>query len=78
DAAINRLLQLCQRDINRSVKGVLNTDETLWINLMIDRAALILPRLQRSGQSPERAHHLLYALRIGLCVMRLRRCDAHA
>ncbi len=78
DSAIKRLLQLCQRDINRSVEGKLNTDETLWTNLMIDRAALILPRLQRSGQSPERAHHLLYAMRIGLCVMRLRRCDAHA
>lgn len=78
DAAINRLLKLCQRDINRSVKGVLNTDETLWINLMIDRAALILPRLPRSGQSSERAlNHLLHTLRIGLCVMRLRRCDAH-
>lgn len=69
DSAIKRLLQLCQRDINRSVEGKLNTDETLWTNLMIDRAALILPRLQRSGQSPERAHHLLYAMRIGLCVM---------
>ncbi|TKI07911.1 FUSC family protein [Martelella alba] len=79
DAAIKRLLNVCQRDINRSVKGVLNTDETHWTNLMIDRAALILPRLQRSGQSPERAlNPLLHALRIGLCVMGLRRCDAHA
>ncbi|MEN2598725.1 hypothetical protein, partial [Acinetobacter baumannii] len=59
DAAIKRLLKLCQRDINRSVKGVLNTDETLWINLMIDRAALVLPRLPRSGQSSEQAlNHL--------------------
>lgn len=78
DAAIKRLLKLCQRDINRSVKGMLNIDETRWTNLMIDRAALLLPRLQRSGQSPERAlNHLLHALRIGLCVMHLRRCDAH-
>ncbi|WP_226092950.1 FUSC family protein [Dickeya oryzae] len=79
DAAIKRLLKLCQRDINRSVKGVLNIDETHWTNLMIDRAALILPRLQRSGQSPELAlNHLLHALRLGLCVMYLRQCDAHA
>ncbi|MFW8236160.1 FUSC family protein, partial [Klebsiella pneumoniae] len=49
------------------------------INLMIDRAALVLPRLPRSGQSSEQAlNHLLHTLRIGLCVMRLRRWDAHA
>ena len=78
DSAIKRLLKLCQRDINRSVKGLLNINETLWTNLMIDRAALILPRLQRSGQSPECAlDHLLHALRIGLSIMRLRRCDTH-
>lgn len=79
DVAINRLLNLCQRDIRRSVKGVLKTDEAHWTNLMIDRAALLLPRLQRSGQSSEQAlNHLLHALRIGLCVMRLRRCDTQA
>src|SRR5690606_19755911 len=32
DAAINRLLKLCQRDIRRSVKGELNVDETHWTN----------------------------------------------
>lgn len=77
EAAIKRLLKLCQRDINRSMKGTLNTDETRWTNLMIDRMALLLSRLQRSGQSPERAlNHLLHALRIGLCVRQLRRSDA--
>ncbi|MDC6119997.1 FUSC family protein [Serratia rubidaea] len=79
DAAINRLLKLCQRDIRRSVKGELNVDETHWTNLMIDRAALLLPRLQRSGQSSQLAlDQLLHALRVGLCVMHLRRCDAQA
>lgn len=79
DAAINRLLKLCQRDIRRSLKGVLKRDETYWTNLMIDRAALLLPRLQRSGHASQLAlNHLLYALRIGLCVMQLRRCDKQA
>ncbi len=79
DAAISRLLKLCQRDIHRCVKGELKADETHWTNLMIDRAALLLSRLQRSGQSSELAlDHLLHYLRIGLCVMRLRRCDTQA
>ena len=79
DAAINRLLKLCQRDIRRSVNGVFKGDETHWTNLMIDRAALLLPRLSRSGPSSARAlDHLLHFLRTGLCVMHLRRCDAPA
>ena len=79
DAAINRLLKLCQRDLRRSLKGVLKRDETYWTNLMIDRAALLLPRLQRSGHASQLAlNHLLHALRIGLCVMQLRRCDTQA
>jgi uncharacterized membrane protein YccC len=39
DAAINRLLKLCRRDIRRSVKGVFKPDEMYWTNLMIDRTA---------------------------------------
>lgn len=79
DAAINRLLKLCQRDIRRSVNGVFKGDETHWTNLMIDRAALLLPRLPRSGPSSARAlARLVHFLRIGLCVMRLRRCDTPA
>lgn len=75
DAAINRLLKLCQRDIRRSVNGVFTGDETHWTNLMIDRAALLLPRMQRSGDASSRAlDHLLHFLRVGLCVMHLRRC----
>ncbi|EPF1297509.1 FUSC family protein [Klebsiella michiganensis] len=79
DAAIKRLLKLCQRDIRRSVSGVFKGDETHWTNLMIDRAALLLPRLPRSGQSSARAlDRLVHFLRIGLCVMRLRRCETPA
>jgi len=79
DAAINRLLKLCQRDIRRSVNGVFKGDEIHWTNLMIDRAALLLPRLPRSGQSSARAlDHLVHFLRVGLCVMHLRRCDTPA
>ncbi|MBK0000537.1 FUSC family protein [Erwinia sp. S38] len=75
DAAIKRLLKLCQRDIRRSVNGVFKGNETHWTNLMIDRAALLLPRLQRSGPSSALAlDRLLHFLRIGLCVMHLRRC----
>ncbi|WP_447855222.1 FUSC family protein [Enterobacter sp. WI-ESBL-E8] len=74
DAAIARLLSLCQRDIRRSVKGTLWVDETHWINLMMDRTALLLLRLQRSEHAPEQAiDRLLHALRLGLSVMHLRR-----
>lgn len=76
DAAINRLLKLCQRDIRRSVNGVYKGDETHWTNLMIDRTALLLPRMPRSRPSSARALvHLMYFLRVGLGVMHLRRCD---
>ena len=49
DGAITRLLNLCQRDIRRSVKGTLRVDETYLINLMMDRTALLLPRLLGRG-----------------------------
>lgn len=76
DVAITRLLNLCQRDIRRSVKGTLRVDETHWINLMMDRTALLLPRLQHSERAPEQAlDRLLHALRLGLSVMHLRRSD---
>ena len=79
DAAIKRLLKLCQRDIRRSVSGVFKGDETHWTNLMIDRAALLLPRLPRSGQSSARAlDRLVHFLRVALCVMRLRHCETPA
>lgn len=73
DSAVNRLMKLCQRDIYRMFKGTLQIDETRWTNLMIDRAALLLPRLQRSELSSESIlTHLLHTLRIGLCISYLR------
>jgi hypothetical protein len=55
------------------------SDETHWTNLMIDRAALLIPRLPRSGASSARAlDHLLHFLRIGLSVRHLRRGDSPA
>ncbi|WBU51348.1 FUSC family protein [Kosakonia pseudosacchari] len=77
DAAIERLLRVCRRDVRRSVKGVFKPGETHWTNLMIDRTALLLPRLQRSGHSAEQTlNQMLHALRIGLSVMHLRRFQA--
>lgn len=74
DAAIQRLLRICQRDIRRSVKGVMMLDEVHWTNLMMDRAALLLPRLQRSEQAAgDVLQAMLHALRIGLAVVHLRR-----
>ena len=79
DAAINRLLKLCRRDIRRSVKGVFKPDEMYWTNLMIDRTALLLPRLQRSQHDSGKVlEHMLHYLRIGLSVMHLRHCYSHA
>jgi hypothetical protein len=53
------------------------SDETHWTNLMIDRAALLIPRLPRSGASSARAlDHLLHFLRIGLSVRHLRCGDS--
>ncbi|MEJ8324829.1 FUSC family protein [Kosakonia sacchari] len=77
DAAIERLLCACRRDVRHSVKGVFKPDETHWTNLMIDRTALLLPRLQRSEHSAEQTlNQMLHALRIGLSVMHLRRFQA--
>lgn len=79
DAAINRLLALCQRDIRRSIQGVFTPDEKRWTNLMMDRAALLIPRLQRSGPSSGQAlNFMLHSLRTGLCIMRLRRGNPQA
>lgn len=73
DSAINRLLQICRRDIRRSVKGAFTTDEVHWTNLMIDRTALLLPRLQRSKHSSGQVlNDMLRYLRTGLSVMHLR------
>jgi uncharacterized membrane protein YccC len=78
DAAINRLLKLCRRDIRRSVKGVFKPDDAL--DQSDDRQnSLLLPRLQRSEHASEQVlEHMLHYLRIGLSVMHLRHCYSRA
>ncbi len=78
DAAINRLLKLCRRDVKRSAKATFTPDEVSWTNLMIDRTALLLPRLQRSEQSAEQIlNQMLHYLRTGLAALHLRQLLAH-
>lgn len=78
DAAINRLLQLCRRDVKLSAKGAFIPDDVAWTNLMIDRTALLLPRLQRSEQSAEQIlNKMLHYLRAGLATMHLRQLLIH-
>lgn len=50
DVAIKRLLQLSRRDISRRALGAA-PDEARWTSLMIDRTALLLPRLRASRNS---------------------------
>ena len=74
DAAINRLLRICRSDIRRSVKGLFIRDELYWTNLMMDRTALLLPRLSPSEQSSEQIlSQMLHYLRLGLAARQLRR-----
>lgn len=74
DAAINRLLRICRSDIRRSVKGIFARDELYWTNLMMDRTALLLPRLSPSEQSSEQIlSQMLHYLRLGLAARQLRR-----
>ncbi|MDT3377352.1 FUSC family protein [Labrys neptuniae] len=72
DAAINRLLRLSRRDVSRRALGGL-PDEAHWRSLMIDRTALLLPRLRVSKKDyldvlDDTLHHL----RIGHAVAQLR------
>ncbi|WP_409307377.1 FUSC family protein [Pectobacterium sp. B1J-3] len=73
DAAIHRLLKICRRDIRHSKRSVVSND-VYWTNLMIDRTALLLPRLPRSKQSSGQVlNQMLHYLRIGLTTLHLRR-----
>ncbi|AEX51789.1 FUSC family protein [Rahnella aquatilis] len=74
DSAIRRLLHRCRRDIRYRAKGLSSTHDVTWMNLMIDRTALILPRLQRSNQAADAVlNSLLNYLNTGLAVTYLRR-----
>ncbi|WP_413738399.1 FUSC family protein [Sodalis sp. RH21] len=74
DSAINRLLHRCRRDIRHRAMGLSSNNDVRWTNLMIDRTALLLPRLQRSSQPAELVlDNMLNYLNIGLAVTHLRR-----
>lgn len=71
--AISRLLRLSRRDVGRRAQGGA-PNEAYWTSLMIDRTALLLPRLRASG----RAHadildDTLRHLRIGHAAGQLRK-----
>jgi uncharacterized membrane protein YccC len=73
DAAISRLLRLSRRDVGRRALGDA-PDDMHWTNLMIDRTALLLPRLRVSNKGyldvfDDTLHHL----RIGHAVGPLRK-----
>ncbi|ABD87548.1 FUSC family protein [Rhodopseudomonas palustris] len=77
DAAINRLLRLSRKDVMRRAHGHA-PDEAHWTNLMVDRTALLFPRLQQSKKSycgvlDDTLHHL----RIGRAVGHLRQKMQH-
>ncbi len=73
DTAINRLLHLSRRDVGRRALGAA-PDEAHWTSLMIDRTALLLPRLRVSGNAySDVLDDTLHHLRIGHAVGRLRK-----
>lgn len=74
ETAIRRLLTLCQRDIRRAARGRLAHNAHRWTNLMIDRTALLLPRLPQSGPAAgQLLNTMLRDIRTGLAVIHLRR-----
>ena len=65
EVAIDRLLRLAQRDVARRARGS-GPAKTAWTGLMIDRAALLLPRLHLSARSTtETLDMTMRHLRIG-------------
>jgi uncharacterized membrane protein YccC len=73
DGAINRLLRLSRRDVRRRALGAA-PNETRWASLMIDRTALLLPRLRLTGNAyPDVLDDVLRHLRIGHVTGQLRR-----
>jgi len=73
DVAINRLLRLSRRDVcRRALGGAPN--EARWMSLMIDRTALLSPRLQASGKTYTNVlDDTLRHLRIGRVAGQLRK-----
>lgn len=72
DVAINRLRRLNRRDVKRRALGRAS-DEAHWTSLMIDRTALLLPRVKLSRQAtPDVLDETLQHLRLGHAAGRLR------
>ncbi|MCM8735640.1 FUSC family protein [Azospirillum sp. A1-3] len=81
DAAIGRLLRLNRQDVRQRALGG-GPDEARWTSLMIDRTALLLPRLRLSGKShPDVLDDTLHHLRVGHAAGRfyqaIRQVDAN-
>ncbi|MFS2327576.1 FUSC family protein [Brucella sp. H1_1004] len=73
DGAINRLLRLSRRDVGRRALGAA-PNEARWTSLMIDRTALLLPRLRLTGKAyPDVLDDTLHHLRIGHVAGQLRK-----
>ncbi|MEE2916540.1 MAG: FUSC family protein [Pseudomonadota bacterium] len=73
DAAIDRLLRLTRRDVARRALGR-GPAEAVWTSLMVDRTALLLPRLGASTRArADTLDAMLRHLRIGHAVAGLRR-----
>jgi len=73
DGAINRLLRLSRRDVGRRALGAA-PNEARWTSLMIDRTALLLPRLRLTGKAyPDVLDVTLHHLRIGHVAGQLRK-----
>ncbi|MBY6265179.1 FUSC family protein [Azospirillum sp. 412522] len=78
DAAIGRLLRLNRQDVRRRALGG-GPDEAHWTSLMIDRTALLLPRLRLSGKPhPDVLDDTLHHLRVGHAAGRLHRAIRHS
>ncbi|MFP5517096.1 MAG: FUSC family protein [Alphaproteobacteria bacterium] len=77
DAAIGRLLRLNRQDVRRRALGG-GSDEALWTSLMIDRTALLLPRLRLSRKShPDVLDDTLHHLRVGHAANRFYQAIRH-
>ncbi|MFC7332311.1 FUSC family protein [Rhodocista pekingensis] len=73
DVAINRLLDASRRDVGRRALGGA-PNEAHWASLMIDRTALLLPRLRASGKAgADVLDDTLRHLRIGHAAGQLRK-----
>ncbi|WCM28668.1 FUSC family protein [Sphingomonas sp. QA11] len=73
DVAINRLLRLSRRDVRRRALAG-GSDEARWTSLMIDRTALLLPRLQLSQRAaPDILDETLHHLSLGHAAGQLRK-----